>query len=155
MNALPSPPGPRKRRAWADCTVGPLFTRKSKNEIFRNPPKARKNGKDGEKMSRYDELMAAVCQDDADRTTYGPLVEKAVLLEQKMEQLEALPHIKVDPKDPSRQKTLPAFKQYKELLQQYGNIIRILGRVTVEDDNTAESPLRTWARERTGRNADS
>lgn len=105
-------------------------------------------------MSRYDELMAAVCQDDADRTTYGPLIEKAVLLEQKMEELEKLPHIKVDPKDPSRQKALPAFKQYKELLQQYGNIIRILGRVTVEDDNTAESPLRTWAKARAAQNAD-
>ncbi len=33
-------------------------------------------------MERYDELMAAVCQDDADRVTYGPLVRKAVLLEQ-------------------------------------------------------------------------
>lgn len=106
-------------------------------------------------MDRYEELMAAVCQEPADRTTYGPLVKKAVLLEQKMEELEKLPHIKVDPKDPSRQKTLPAFKQYKELLQQYGNIIRILGRVTVEDDSTAESPLRTWAKARAGRNADS
>ena len=105
-------------------------------------------------MARYDDLMAAVCQDDADRTTYGPLVAKAVLLEEKMEALEKLPHIKVDPKDPSRQKALPAFKQYKELLQQYGNIIRILGRVTVEDDNTAESPLRTWAKARASGNAD-
>lgn len=105
-------------------------------------------------MSRYDELMEAVCQNDADRTTYGPLVEKAVLLEQKMEELEKLPHIKVNPKDHTQQKALPAFKQYKELLQQYGNIIRILGRVTVEDDNTAESPLRTWAKGRAGSNAD-
>lgn len=105
-------------------------------------------------MARIDELMEAVCQDAADRTTYGPLVVKAVLLEQKLEELEKLPHIKVDPKDPSRQKHLPAFKQYKELLQQYGNIIRILGRVTVEDDNTAESPLRTWAKARAAGNAD-
>lgn len=105
-------------------------------------------------MSRYDELMAAVCQDDADRTTYGPLVKKAVLLEQKMEELENLPHIKINPKDKTQQKTLPAFKQYKELLQQYGNIIRILGRVTVEDDNTVESPLRTWAKGRADRSAD-
>ena len=45
-------------------------------------------------------------------------------------------------------------QEYKELLQQYGNIIRILGRVTVEDDSTAESPLRKWARERAERNAD-
>lgn len=98
--------------------------------------------------------MAAVCQDDADKTTYGPLVSKAVLLEEKMEYLEGLPHIKVDAKDPTRQKALPAFKQYKELLQQYGNIIRILGRVTVEDDSNAESPLRKWARERAERIAD-
>jgi hypothetical protein len=110
--------------------------------------------KEAEILTRYEELMAAVCQDDADKTTYGPLVEKAVLLEQRMEYLESLPHIKVDPKDPARQKTLPAFKQYKELLQQYGNIIRILGRVTVEDDSTAESPLRAWAKARTAGNAD-
>lgn len=102
-------------------------------------------------MSRYDELLAAVCQDDADKTTYGPLVAKAVLLEEKMEYLESLPHIVVHQKDPTKQKTTPAHKQYKELLQQYGNIIRILGRVTVEDDNTAESPLRAWAKARAGR----
>lgn len=105
-------------------------------------------------MARYDELMAAVCQDEADRTTYGPLVAKAVLLEQRMEYLETLPYIKINPKDPTQQKMLPAFKQYKELLQQYNNIIRTLGRVTVEDDSTAESPLRKWARERTERGVD-
>ena len=105
-------------------------------------------------MARYDELMAAVCQTDDDRATYGPLVEKAVLLEEKMAYLETLPHIVVHPKDPTKQKTTPAHKQYKELLQQYGNIIRILGRVTVEDENTAESPLRSWAKARATGNAD-
>lgn len=105
-------------------------------------------------MDRYDELMAAVCQDNADRVTYGPLVQKAVLLEQRMEYLETLPHIVVHPKDPTKQRTTPAHKQYKELLQQYANVIRILGRVTVEDDSTAESPLRTWAKARAARNAD-
>jgi len=105
-------------------------------------------------MSRYDELMAAVCQNADDRTTYGPLVAKAVLLEEKMAYLETLPHIVVHPKDPAKQKTTPAHKQYKELLQQYGNIIRILGRVTVEDENTAESPLRSWAKARAAGNAD-
>lgn len=105
-------------------------------------------------MDRYEELMTAVCQDDADRTVYGPLVRKCVLLEQRMEYLETLPHIVVHPKDPAKQKTTPAHKQYKELLQQYGNIIRILGRVNGEDDSSAESPLRKWARERTERNAD-
>lgn len=104
-------------------------------------------------MDRYEELMQAVCQDDADRAVYWPLVRKCVLLEQKMEYLETLPHIVVHKTDNTKQKTTPAHKQYKELLQQYGNIIRILGRVTVEDDNTAESPLRKWARERAERDA--
>lgn len=105
-------------------------------------------------MARYDDLMAAVCQDAADETTYGPLVKKAVLLEEKLEYLESLPHIVVHPKDPTKQKTLPAFKQYKELMQQYRDTIRTLSRVTVEDENTAESPLRTWAKARAAANAD-
>lgn len=105
-------------------------------------------------MARYDDLMAAVCQTDDDRVIYEPLVIKAVELEQKIDYLKTLPHIKVDAKDPTRQKALPAFKQYKELLQQYGNIIRILGRVTVEDDSTAESPLRAWVKARAAADAD-
>lgn len=105
-------------------------------------------------MARYDDLMAAVCQDAADKTIYGPLVEKAVLLEEKLAHLETLPHIVVHPKDPTKQKILPAFKQYKELMQQYRDTIRTLSRVTVEDDNTAESPLRTWAKARAAGNAD-
>jgi len=105
-------------------------------------------------MDRYDEIMQAVCKDDADRTIYGLLARKCVLLERKLEQLEQLPHLKVNPKDPTQQKTLPAHKQYKELLQQYANIIRILGRITGLDADGDESPLRAWAKARADRNAD-
>ena len=105
-------------------------------------------------MSRYEELLAAVCQAPDDEVIFGPIVRKAVLLEEKLEYLETLPHIVVHPKDPAKQKTLPAFKQYKELLQQYRDTIRTLSRVTVEDENTAESPLRTWAKARAAGNAD-
>lgn len=105
-------------------------------------------------MARYDELMAAVCQTADDRVIFGPIVRKAVLLEEKLEYLESLPHIVVHPKDATKQKTLPAYKQYKELMQQYRDTIRTLSRVTVEDENTAESPLRTWAKARAAGNAD-
>lgn len=105
-------------------------------------------------MDRYEEILQAVCQDDADRTIYGPLARKCALLEQKMEYLESLPHIVVHPTDQTKQKATPAFKQYKELLQQYGNIIRILGRVTGVDAQGEESPLRAWAKARAERNAD-
>ena len=105
-------------------------------------------------MDRYEEIMQAVCQDDADRTIYGPLARKCVLLEGKLEYLESLPHIVVHPTDPAKQKTTPAHKQYKELLQQYGNIIRILGRVGGVDTQGEESPLRAWVKARAERNAD-
>ena len=104
-------------------------------------------------MDRYEEILAAVCLDPADRVIYGPLARKCVLLEEKMEYLETLPHIVVHPQDPTKQKTTPAHKQYKELLQQYGNIIRILGRVNGLDQDGEESPLRAWAKARAERNA--
>lgn len=104
-------------------------------------------------MDRYEQIMEAVCQDDADRVIYSNLARKCVLLEEKMEYLESLPHIVVHPSDPAKQKTTPAFKQYKELLQQYGNVIRILGRVSGVDTQGEESPLRAWAKARAERNA--
>lgn len=42
----------------------------------------------------------------------------------------------------------PAAKQYKEFLQQYTNCIRVLARVTGQDDKEEDSPLRAWAKER-------
>lgn len=106
-------------------------------------------------MDRYEEIMSAVCQDEADRTIYGPLARKCVLLEERLDYLETLPYIEVHPDNPMKQRTTPAHKQYKELLQQYGNVIRILGRVNaVEDDDSKESPLRAWARKRAERDAD-
>lgn len=105
-------------------------------------------------MDRYEEIMQAVCQNDADRTVYGPLVRKCVLLEERLAELEALPHIVIHPTDPTKQKTTPAHKQYKELLQQYANIIKILGKVTGVDASSEESPLRAWARARAEAYAD-
>lgn len=105
-------------------------------------------------MDRYDEIMQAVCQDDADRTIYGPMVKQMVLLETRMAYLETLPHIVIHPTDPTKQKTTPAHKQYKELLQQYSNIVKILGRVTGTDASDDDSPLRAWAKARAAAYAD-
>lgn len=105
-------------------------------------------------MDRYEEIMQAVCQDDADRTIYGQLARKCVLLEERMAELEKLPHIVVHPTDPTKQKATVAHKQYKELLQQYANVIRILGRISGVDAEGEESPLRAWAKARAERNAD-
>ena len=80
-----------------------------------------------------------------------PLVSDMVTLEEQLEYLRTLPKIKVHPKDPTKQKTTPAAKLYKECLQQYTNILRILMRATGTDESDEESPLRKWFNEHIGK----
>lgn len=94
-------------------------------------------------MSRKEELLNLIESD----LTLLPLVDDMVYLEKQLEQLRALPKIKVHPNDPSKQKTTPAAKLYKEYLQQYTNIVRILLRATGTDLEDDESPLRRWMNE--------
>lgn len=91
-------------------------------------------------MSRKNEILNLIDHDPV----LSPLVEDMIDLEEQLEQLRKLPKIKVHPKDPSRQRTTPAAKLYKECLQQYTNIIRILMRATGTDMEDEESPLRKW-----------
>lgn len=76
-----------------------------------------------------------------------PLVSDMVTLEEQLEYLRTLPKIKVHPKDSTKQKATPAAKLYKESLQQYTNILRILMRATGTDVDDEESPLRKWFNE--------
>ena len=91
-------------------------------------------------MTRERELLDLV---DHDRLLV-PLISDAVNLEEELEYLRKLPKIKVHPEDPTKQKATPAAKLYKECLQQYTNIIRILMRATGTDMDDEESPLRKW-----------
>ena len=74
-------------------------------------------------------------------------VDEMVLLEERLTQLKELPFIKVHPDDPTRQKATPASKIYKELLQQYTNIVRIMMKATGADEHDEDSPLRKWYKE--------
>lgn len=91
-------------------------------------------------MSRKEELLKVIEND----ITLIPLIDEMVYLEEQLDYLRGLPKIKVHPKDPSKQKTTPAAKQYKEFLQQYTNIVRMLIRATNSDESEEESPLRKW-----------
>lgn len=99
-------------------------------------------------MDRYDELIKTVCPDGAETDLFKNLVAECVELEKRLDYLRSLPHIKVHPTDPTKQKTTPAAKQYKELLQQYTNIIKILARQGGGENDSEDSPLRAWARKR-------
>lgn len=95
-------------------------------------------------MKRKDELLKAIEND----VTLIPLIDEVVYLEEQLDYLRGLPKIKVHPTDPTKQRATPAAKQYKELLQQYTNIIKILLKATGADVEDEESPLRKWMHER-------
>lgn len=91
-------------------------------------------------MSRKEELLKVIEND----VTLVPLITEMVYLEKQLDELRELPKIKVHPTDPSKQKATPAAKLYKEYLQQYTNVVKILIRKTGVDENDEESPLRKW-----------
>lgn len=95
-------------------------------------------------MTRKEELLNLI----ADDKSLAPLVDDMVYLEHELDQLRVLPKIKVHPNDPSKQKVTPAAKLYKELLQQYTNIVKILLRSTGSMEEDDESPLRKYMNER-------
>lgn len=97
---------------------------------------------------RYKEVLDAVCQEETDKTIYSPLVREFVTLEERLDYLRTLPFIQVHPKDPAKQRATAAHKQYKELLQQYSNIAKILGKIGGLDSQDDDSPLRSWAKNR-------
>lgn len=90
-------------------------------------------------MDRKEQLIDLIDND----MTLMPLVDEMLFLEKNLTEIKKLPFIKVHPNDPTRQKATPAAKQYKELLQQYTNIVKILTK-SHDTESLEESPLRKW-----------
>ena len=77
------------------------------------------------------------------------LIEEIVFIEENLVELRKLPFLNVNPKNPMQQKATPASKQYKELLQQYNNSLRLLFRLAGDfGESEEESPLRKWIKGR-------
>lgn len=97
-------------------------------------------------MGRKDELVEIICKaGEADRIKAEHLIDEVVFIEKQLDELRLLPFIKIDPKNPERQKATPAAKQYKELLQQYNNSLKLLLKISGDLNETEEdSPLRQW-----------
>lgn len=79
------------------------------------------------------------------------LIDEIIFIEEQLRDLKQYPFIAVNPKNTMQQKATPAAKQYKELLQQYNNSLRLLLRLSgdIGKDAEEDSPLRAWARART------
>lgn len=97
-------------------------------------------------MDRKAELLQIICKaGEADRIKAERLIDEVVFIEKQLDELRLLPFIKINPKDPTKQKATPAAKQYKELLQQYNNTMKLLLKISGDLGETEEtSPLRAW-----------
>ena len=95
-------------------------------------------------MSRKEELLKVFDEIEGTKDVILPLIDDVVFLEGKLTELRQLPFLRVNPKDPTMQKATAAAKQYKELLQQYNNCIKILAGILRKDAPEEESPLRTY-----------
>lgn len=97
-------------------------------------------------MDRKKELLELV----GDDVKAAQLVEEIMFIEEQLVELKKMPFINVNPKNPMQQKSTPAAKQYKELLQQYNNCLRLLFRLSgdIGGEVEEESPLRKWIKSR-------
>lgn len=93
-------------------------------------------------MDRKEELLNVI----KGKKELTQLVDEVIFLEDHLEKLKKMPFIKTHPDNAELQKVTPASRQYKELLQQYTNCIKILSRVCDEHDQGEESPLRKWVK---------
>lgn len=95
-------------------------------------------------MTRKEELLKAI---DGNELLI-PAVDDILYLEEELSRLRKLPQLVVHPRDPSRQKATPAAKMYKEKLQQYSLLLKILIRATGADEAEEDSPLRKYLKSR-------
>lgn len=102
-------------------------------------------------MDRQAELLSIISKSGSDNDIKAAqLVDEIVFIENQLVELKKLPFININPKNPMQQKATPAAKQYKELLQQYNNSLRLLFRLSGDlgGEVEEESPLRKWAKSR-------
>lgn len=92
---------------------------------------------------RKKELLKIVKND----TRLIVLVDDIIQVEKELDRLRKLPKIKIKDDNTNCQKVTPSGKLYKEYLQQYINMIKLL-LIQTNEDNTEESPLRAWLKAR-------
>ena len=93
-------------------------------------------------MKRIEKLRKIFENVDNDkRQVIEPLLDEVVFIETRLAELRKLPMIRVHPKNPARQETTPAGKQYKEYMQSYLNALKVLQTTLYRAGETGESPL--------------
>lgn len=71
-------------------------------------------------MTRLEELQTIFEKVDEDKASViAPLLPQVVFIEERLRELQKVPHIRIHPKNPARQEITAAGKQYKETMQAY------------------------------------
>lgn len=89
-------------------------------------------------MERQEQLNSIFAKlSDDQKELNEPLKQKALFLEDRLAELEKLPFYRVNPNNSAQQKRTEAGRLYKDLLQAYCNVMKMLNSVvnknTVED----------------------
>ena len=97
-------------------------------------------------MTRLEELQTIFEKVDEDKVSViRPLLPQVVFIEERLRELQKVPHIRIHPKNPARQEITAAGKQYKELMQSYLNAVKVLqmtlGRYAVEEKDAFDEWL--------------
>lgn len=97
-------------------------------------------------MARLDEMKKIFDSfDETTRKIVDPLLEELDFIETRLSELRTLPHISVNPMNPAQQRATPAAKQYKELVQQEANLLKLLLIAARREGGEGEtSPLREY-----------
>lgn len=101
-------------------------------------------------MNRKEELLKIINKSGSQNDIKAAqLIDEIIFIEERLVELKKLPFIRVSKKNPAVQETTPASRQYKELLQQYNNSLRLLFRLSGDMSESEEtSPLREWMKKR-------
>lgn len=78
------------------------------------------------KNRKNDIITALKNISEEEKAIIFPLVDEIVFLEAQMQELKKLPFVAVHPKNPAKQKSTAAAREYKSCSQSYMNAIRIL-----------------------------
>lgn len=95
-----------------------------------------------ERETRRHELYSAFKDIDSNkRHLIDQMIDEVLFMEEQLKNLRKLPMIEVHHSNLSKQRVTPAGKQYKETLQSYINVIKVLQKVLYAEGETGESPL--------------
>lgn len=82
------------------------------------------------------------------KAVLSPLIDEVIFIEKNLEELKKLPFIAVNPKNTQQQRYTVAYKQYKELFQQYTGAVKILLGAVDDKAEGKDSPLQQYFKRR-------